>query len=130
MIRLSADDGTTNSGSGSISSKQLVAVYENQILGVVEKEVTVGASEQVSGLYKNGNELVDQCAVAANFDGVCVKSCPLDSNGLQLSVIDESNHKCKCAYGSIIRSRTITEESSKTTEKYCGCADGSVFDPI
>lgn len=103
-------------------------MYENGILGAVEKKVTVGASEQVPGLYKNGDELVSECAVAANFDNVCVDSCPVDDNGLQLSAVN--GKKCQCVGGSIIKSRNVTAENGTvTTEKYCSCADGSVFDP-
>lgn len=32
--------------------------------------------------------------------------------------------------GSVIKSRTVKgDNGANTTEKYCGCADGSVFDP-
>lgn len=106
-----------------------MAVY-NGVLGVVEKDVTVGDSEQIPNMFVNGSALVSKCDVAANFDNVCVESCPVDENGLETAVIN-SESKCECVGGAVIKNCTVSgKDGSSTTEKCCGCAEGSVFDPV
>lgn len=58
-----------------------VAVF-NGVLGVVSKDVKVDDSEQIPNTFKDGDTLVSKCSVTANFDNVCVESCPLDDYGL------------------------------------------------
>lgn len=101
-------------------------MYEDPNLFVVEKEVTVENSGCPAGTFESGDNCVSLCPTAANLDDICVDSCPLDDNGIQLSVVNSETKKCECASGAIVQSRTLED---KTTEKYCGCAKGWFVGP-